>query len=88
VARKIRRFAAIGDWRGSCFEAGMPATTRAGLYLCPPPSVRPRESRVRAFVRPPLRAVSRALLRLADFTMRLGLVYAGLAAAAAATVLA
>jgi hypothetical protein len=72
----------------------MAATNRAGLYLCPPPAARlagsrhtVRQSRVRTHLRPLLRAASRAMLRLADFTMRLGLMYAGLAAAAVATAL-
>lgn len=73
----------------------MSATSRRVLYLCPPPASRltasrpaasrtsARGSRVRAHLRPLLRAASRAMLGLADLTMRLGLVYAGLAAAAA-----
>jgi hypothetical protein len=62
----------------------MSATSRPALYLCPPPAarlsasdsaagLRARQSRVRAHLRPVLRAASRAMLRLADFTQRLGI---------------
>jgi hypothetical protein len=74
----------------------MPTTSRAALYLCPPPAARlssssradgsglgARESRVRTHLRPLLRATSRALLRLADFTARHGLMFAGFVVAAA-----
>jgi hypothetical protein len=74
----------------------MSTTSRAALYLVPPPEarissssgpntsgLRSRESRVRTHLRPLLRATSRALLRLADFTARHGLIYAGFVAATA-----
>jgi hypothetical protein len=69
--------------------------SRAALYLVPPPAARlsssrpdtsdlgARESRVRTHLRPLLRATSRALLRLADFTARHGLIYAGFVVATA-----
>jgi hypothetical protein len=60
----------------------MSATSRPALYLCPPPAARLAASRpaasglgsrVRSRLRPMLRAASRAMLRLADFTQRLGI---------------
>ena len=58
----------------------MADTSRATLTLCPPPSARlaaargdTRGSRLQAHLRPLFRKTSRALLRLADFTQRLGL---------------
>lgn len=63
----------------------MAATHRAHLTLCPPPSARlaapailasrldTRGTRLQAHLRPLLRKTSRALLRLADLTQRLGL---------------